>query len=245
MPPTTCADLLRTLAADPGRPRITWYGDAGERVELSGAVLENWVNKTTNLLVEEFDAAPGTRILLDLPPHWRTVVWALAVWRAGACVVTTTAECAEAPGLTVTDEPGRRGASEPLVVVSLPALSRRYDGLLPPGAVDAASAVMTYGDALGWMPAAAPDSPALEDGPSTLTHHDLFQLLVPASDRVPQRVLHDVEGRALGASLTRVVSTLGAGGSVVMVGGRAAIDLRADQVRRDHLMATERVTSVS
>ncbi|MEK8228049.1 hypothetical protein NKG05_21105 [Oerskovia sp. M15] len=44
-------------------------------MELSGAVLHNWINKTVNLLVEEFDAAPGTRVLLDLPSHWRAIVW--------------------------------------------------------------------------------------------------------------------------------------------------------------------------
>ncbi len=80
----TVADVLRRVTADPGRPRLTWYGAGGERIELSGAVLANWVAKTTNLLVEEFDAAPGVRVGLDLPAHWRTVVWALAAWRCGA-----------------------------------------------------------------------------------------------------------------------------------------------------------------
>src|SRR5690554_3374176 len=79
--------LLRALTADPGRPRLTWYGPDSERIELSGHVLDNWVTKTANLLVEEFDAGPGTRVLIDLPPHWRAVVWALAVWRTGAHVV--------------------------------------------------------------------------------------------------------------------------------------------------------------
>ena len=63
--------LLARLTADPGRPRLTWYGDDGERVELSGHVLDNWVTKTANLLVEEYQAGPLTRVLLDLPVHWR------------------------------------------------------------------------------------------------------------------------------------------------------------------------------
>jgi non-ribosomal peptide synthetase component F len=50
-------------------------------------VLDNWVAKTANLLVDELDAGPGSRVVLDLPPHWRTVVWLLATWSAGACVV--------------------------------------------------------------------------------------------------------------------------------------------------------------
>ncbi|WP_245605724.1 TIGR03089 family protein, partial [Promicromonospora kroppenstedtii] len=80
------ASLLARLAADGGRPRLTWYGDDGERVELSGAVLANWASKTVNLLVEEFDAAPGTTVVVDLPVHWRAAVWTLAAWRTGATV---------------------------------------------------------------------------------------------------------------------------------------------------------------
>ena len=40
------------------RPAPPWYGDDGERVELSGPVLAQWVTKTANLLVEELDAGP-------------------------------------------------------------------------------------------------------------------------------------------------------------------------------------------
>ena len=69
------------------RPFLTWYGADGERIELSATVTANWVAKTTNLLVEELDAGPGTLVRLDLPPHWRTAVWALATWRVGAGVV--------------------------------------------------------------------------------------------------------------------------------------------------------------
>ena len=243
MPPTTCADLLRTITSEPGRPRITWYGDAGERVELSGAVLENWVNKTTNLLVEEFDVGPGTRVLLDLPPHWRSVVWALATWRAGACVVTPDAADEPAPGVTVTDDPGRHAETAPLVVVSLGALSRRYGGVLPSGAVDAASAVMTYGDVLGSVPAVDPGAPALIDGVSAETHRDLFRLSGPVPDQVPHRALHEVEDRPLGPSLRVVLEVLGAGGSVVLVSGESARGLRADPGRRRRLIASERVTS--
>ncbi len=49
---TVPAVLAAATASDPGRPRLTWYGADGERVELSARVLENWVAKTANLLVE-------------------------------------------------------------------------------------------------------------------------------------------------------------------------------------------------
>ena len=50
-----------------------------ERVELSARVLENWVAKTANLLVEELDVEVGDPVLLALPAHWRTVAWRLAL----------------------------------------------------------------------------------------------------------------------------------------------------------------------
>ena len=88
-PSSVLADLVR---ADATRPRVTFYDDApgptrGERIELSGRVLANWVAKAGNALQEEYDAAPGTLVRLDLPAlHWRTAYWALAVWSVGATV---------------------------------------------------------------------------------------------------------------------------------------------------------------
>jgi uncharacterized protein (TIGR03089 family) len=161
------ASLLARLAADGGRPRLTWYGDDGERVELSGAVLANWVAKTVNLLVAEIDAAPGSAVVLDLPPHWRSVLWALSAWRCGATVVVPADDRSAAAGRSRRrrragprewDEALHRGAD--LVAVALPALARRFDGDLPAGAIDAAAAVMTYGDAIDWAPPTDPDEVA-------------------------------------------------------------------------------------
>src|SRR3954453_22662516 len=91
-PPEPPAVLLRRLvSADPGRPRITVYDDTdsptrGERIELSARVLANWVAKAANLLRDDLDVGEGSVVLLDLPPHWRTLYWAFAAWSVGACV---------------------------------------------------------------------------------------------------------------------------------------------------------------
>ena len=81
----TPADLLSSaLAADPGRPLVTFYDDAtGERVELSVATFANWVAKTANLLQGDLAAAPGDRVALLLPAHWQTAVWLLACSSVG------------------------------------------------------------------------------------------------------------------------------------------------------------------
>lgn len=81
----TPADLLSSaLAADPGRPLVTFYDDAtGERVELSVATFANWVAKTANLLQDELSVEPGDRVALLLPAHWQTAVWLLACASVG------------------------------------------------------------------------------------------------------------------------------------------------------------------
>ncbi|KGM08512.1 hypothetical protein N869_10340, partial [Cellulomonas bogoriensis 69B4 = DSM 16987] len=175
MRPTPVPQLLATLTHDPGRPRLTWYGPGGERVELSGHVLDNWVTKTANLLVEEYDTAPTSRVLLDLPVHWRTVVWALAVWRTGGHVLLPTdQDRVPDADVVVTHRPDAHPGATDLVAVALPALARTFDGPLPAGATDAAGAVMTYGDVLTWMPEAVPTAPALTAGTEQVVHAELL-----------------------------------------------------------------------
>ncbi|MBM0229386.1 TIGR03089 family protein [Micromonospora sp. ATA51] len=76
------------IATDPTRPLLTWYDDAtGERTELSGATLANWVAKTANLLVDEAAVAPGDTAGVLLPPHWQTAAVLLGCWSATLTVV--------------------------------------------------------------------------------------------------------------------------------------------------------------
>lgn len=230
------ADLQRLIIRDPGRPRVTWYGDDGERVELSGAVLHNWINKTVNLLVEEFDAAPGTRVLLDLPPHWRAIVWGLAAWRTGATLVLlpdTAAsgvveqeEEAGVPALldlardvdvVVTSRPAAwTGTRAPVVAVPLPALARRFDGDLPAGAIDAGSAVMTYGDQIGWVEEIDPDAVALELGEHSVRH---AELLLEATKETHPHGTRGVLGteRGLSGTLHGSLALLAVDGSLVLI----------------------------
>lgn len=240
-PAASVADVLPSLLSEPGRPRLTWYGPAGERIELSGSVLDNWASKTTNLLVEELDAGPGTRVLLDLPPHWRTVVWALAAWRVGATVAVGAPSGAD---VVVSDRPGAldlpRHAG--VVAVALPALARRFDGDLPAGALDAAQSVMTYGDVIGWVPAVEPARDALDLGATPVPHDRLVADALGAAP-VPAgaRTLLTVgdERSATPAVLLTVLGVLAGGGSVVLL--RPEPGEGPD--RADRIATTERVTA--
>lgn len=129
---TSLLDALQ--ASDPGRPRLTWYGPDGERIELSARVLANWVVKTANLLGDDLGIEPGDAVALDLPGHWRTTVWQLAAAVVGAETVPAGAVgAAGAADLVVRCDPSTVGPGE--VLVTLPALARSAPAL-PPGVVD-------------------------------------------------------------------------------------------------------------
>ena len=137
------------LAADPGRPVVTYYDDAtGERVELSGTTLANWAAKTANLLRDECDVEPGVPVAVLLPAHWQTAAVLLGAWSCGAEVVGEPAAAAVAlaaePALP--DLVASAAASKVLVVgCSLDAFGR---GLAdpPPGVIDYAVQVRLHGD---------------------------------------------------------------------------------------------------
>ncbi len=143
----TVPDLLRTLArTDSASPRLTWYGADGGRVELSGRVLENWVYKSANLLVEEADCQVGDTVAVDLPAgHWRATYWALAAWLCGATVRLDSGQDSD---VLVTADANRAADSAATlrILVALPALARSFPGQAPAGVVDEAAELATYGD---------------------------------------------------------------------------------------------------
>lgn len=268
--PHTLPSLLRALTTEPGRPRLTWYGDGGERIELSGAVLVNWVSKTTNLLVEEFDAEPGTVVSTDLPPHWRTLVWALATWRAGAHLrvvdgASGTAVDPSGADVVVTASPdrwtapdGSRPRGTDLVAVALPALARTFGSDLPPGTVDAASAVMTYGDQIGYTAPLEDDSPALTGAGETVSTAGLVDWAARtgrASDVAGRQANASPDGarvlvRAADGSdatlrlLATALDVWSRGGSVVVLSDEISRELETDAPRSERLQTSERVTWV-
>lgn len=78
------ADLL---AAEPGRPFVTYYDEAsGERTELSAKSLANWVAKTHHLLGDELGLGAGDTALIALPAHWISVPALLGCLTAGLAI---------------------------------------------------------------------------------------------------------------------------------------------------------------
>ncbi len=235
--------LLRTLLAeDPGRPRLTWYGPGGERVELSARVLENWVAKTANLIVDELDAGPGSLLLLDLPPHWRTVTWLLATWSVGACAVLPGNDGPEPDAVISTDPSASGGPGLPVVAVALPALATSFGPELPRGAIDAAAAVRSHPDLFVPLVRPAPGDPALYRSPDPLPHTELLARAGALARRAgyPDRV-RLLTGSGLEHALRDWLGPMLLHGSVVLHHDLAGLD----PASRDRLADQEGVTARS
>lgn len=205
------APHLATLLVPGPAPVVTWYdASTGERVELSGVTLDNWVAKVANLLVDDCDAERGTRLRLGLPSHWLRFVWLLGAWRVGAVVTDHDADIGLSGPELEADEPIRLAAS-------LRPLGARFP-TEPEGFVDIGAAVPASPDVFVDLDPPTPEDLAIDLEGATATHADLLAV-EPVSERVlfgPGTVRQDAQ---------RLVAALRGGGSIVVVIGGTDADL--------------------
>ncbi|HWU33065.1 MAG TPA: TIGR03089 family protein, partial [Marmoricola sp.] len=135
---TTFPQLVReALRRDPGRPFITAYDEAsGWRTELSVTTFANWVNKTANLLVDEYLLGEGDTIRIDLAPHWLAPVFLGAAWTAGVAVTTEPGVAAHLVVAGPTFDEHLLDTDLPVVATSLDAFAGRFAQPLPEGIDD-------------------------------------------------------------------------------------------------------------
>ncbi|MFC0674472.1 TIGR03089 family protein [Brachybacterium hainanense] len=187
---TDPSPLLSALESRGAQPALAWLGEAG-RVELSGHVLANWIIKSVNHLDQELALAPGDLVVLDLPPHWKRLVLAVAAWSLGARVElagpTTDAEDVEDPRVAATADPASALAdrADELLLLDAASLSLHFSGELPPLAHDWVQEVRGHADALqvplpGWSGPAL--VPAADDGTATLGERPLRRPLPMRGD---------------------------------------------------------------
>ncbi|REF95097.1 uncharacterized protein (TIGR03089 family) [Asanoa ferruginea] len=216
-------EIARMFAAavrrDPTRPLLTWYDDAsGDRTELSGTTLNNWVEKTANLLVDGSGLGEGDRAGVLLPPHWQSAAVLLGCWAAGVEVATSpepvdvlfaaTGRVAEAEGWPAGDR-----YALGLAPLALPLRN------VPPGWQDYVIAVRAFGDVFGGYPRGAANE----------TVEDPFDL------KPGDRVLIDTATRP--DPREWLLAPLAAGASIVLCGNldRAKLPgrIESEQVTRD------------
>jgi uncharacterized protein (TIGR03089 family) len=215
MPDDIASILAAAVDRDPTRPLLTWYDDAsGERTELSGATLANWVAKTANLLVDGIGLGPDGRAGVLLPPHWQTAGVLLGCWSAGLDVV-------DAPGAVDVLFAADPAAAAGWDAAERYALSLHPFGLpmreLPPGWLDYNVEVRAYGD--HFAPASARVVSGGPAGPD-----------LSAGDRVLIDAAAHPDPRAW------LVGPLAAGASVVLCG-------HLDRAKLDARIAAEQVTA--
>ena len=176
MTETILAAFTDAVRRDATTPLITYYDDhSGERVELSGATLDNWVSKTANLLVDGVGLGSGDTVAVMLPAHWQGAAIILGAFAAGLAVdlgpepqpveaVFTSAEIAERAGQWPTSERYVTGLLPFALGLHTP----------PPGFVDFPTEVRTYGDHFRPVQPVLANDYALA-GPFELSHGDLLQ----------------------------------------------------------------------
>lgn len=231
--------LRRRTSAAGGDPLITYYDlRLGERTELSGVTVSNWVDKTCNLLTDEYELDLGDIVLLDVarshPGHWVTACLELACWRlgvtvalddgAGARLVVAGPEYAAA-----TEQATRLGAD--LLACSLHPLGLPFTESLPSGVTDYSLEVRGQPDQYAAMPV-SPDELAWRSDEVRLSQAEIGavegssqrRLLRPSS---PWPTARD-----------GVLAALVGGGSVVVVVGD-------DEPALDRIRATENIEAAA
>ena len=232
-PPIPSDLLAAVVRGNPAAPLITSYDDAtDERIELSATTFANWVAKTANLLQEEFDVGPGSRVAVALPVHWQTAAVLLAVWSCGAAVVDTAAEddgrladcdvvLAGQDRIAPLEDSGLVGGDDgvPLLGLSLHPLGlglRDYVG----SARDFAAEVRTAGDVFTpWQPV-DPAAVGLVAGGLELTLGGLVETARELAGRLAieaaDRVLVEDRTAAETGPVAWLLAPLAAGASVVL-----------------------------
>jgi uncharacterized protein (TIGR03089 family) len=186
--------LAATVASDPTKPLLTYYDDAlGERTELSGATLTNWVSKTANMVVDNGGLVVGDRAAIGLPAHWQSAAVMLGCWTAGLVVIPEPA-AADVAFVYVDNATHEWPATERYALNLHPFAMPMRD--VPDGYFDFNAEVRAYGDHFYPVEPVLPSADAMIEGGRDWSHS---ALVMDAAERARQlgisggRVLIDTD----------------------------------------------------
>jgi uncharacterized protein (TIGR03089 family) len=236
--PRLFPDQLRQRARSRGAdPLLTYYDlGTGERTELSATSFLNWVDKTSNLLVDELGLTPGAVVELRLaegaPGHWVTLVLEAAAWQVGAVIRATGTEADDAADLLVLGADWQRhdrSGAAAVLACSLHPLGLGFSTALPADVLDFSPEVRGQSDFHSPEPRSAAE-PAWLDDERALSQGDLVAVGADRSAAARRLVRVDRPWPTVRDGLVVPVLT---GGSAVLVVGE-------DQERLARIVETER-----
>ncbi len=225
--------LARLLAADPGRPLVTFYDDAtGERTELSVTTWATWVAKVSSLLADDLDVEHGSRLLVDLPAHWLGTVVLGAAWSCGIEVTWDGEPDAVVTGPDALPRWAEEAAGVPVLATALHPLATAFPDGVPAGVHDLGVEVWSQPDAYVAWPGPADDDAAV----AGVTQSELWRSATAGEHLADGGRLLSEANPASPSGLASLTEPLARGGSLVLV-AHASVE------RRERIAADERVTS--
>jgi uncharacterized protein (TIGR03089 family) len=205
-------------------------------------------------------------VAIALPPHWQTAVWLFACWSAGLTVEPVGPADAAASDAEIVVVAGAGPALEAPAARDLVGLSLHAMGApladCPPGMIDYAAEVRSYGDRFAPYSPVDPEGPALllddpagvagVEGTSGANGSNVIKATFSGSELVEQgrvaaqkwgldaqsRVLVDMPFTTLPGLLAGLIGPLHAGGSVI-------ICRNLDKATLNQRVSVERVTAVA
>jgi uncharacterized protein (TIGR03089 family) len=227
--------LRRRTATAGADPLVTYYDlGTGERTELSGVTVTNWVAKTCHLLTDEYGLDLGDVVLLDVarthPGHWVTSCLELACWALGMTVATDDGDGARlvvAGPLYTTAAARAADLGVDLLACSLHPLGLPFAEKLPDGVADFSLEVRGQPDQFAGV-AVPGEEPAWRSVETSLTQAELAAV----DGSTGRRLLRPTTPWA--TARDGVVAALIGGGSVVIAVGD-------DEAAVDRIRATENI----
>lgn len=208
--------LQRALQHNPGRPLVTAYDEAaGWRTELSVATYANWVNKTANLLTDEYLLGEGDALLIDVGSHWLATVFAGAAWSAG---ISVTIDAEVGAQLIVTGPPIEDDLTAiPVLASTLNSFATAFPDDLPDGVDDFGTLWPNQPDV--FMPSAQLDAATLawRHRSGSATQQDLLNRAREVARKRTGTRLLTASNPLIDGAVGTLLAALVSGGSVVTV----------------------------
>lgn len=190
----TFVEALLAVRRSSASPWLTWHSQSGERIELSGRVFDNWVAKSANLLGDLYDLDEESVVVIDLAPHWKSLVLALAALHHGAKLVDPAHQDAQNAALFITATPNDENipASSEILAVNPAALALSFGSDLGPVAEDFNASVRTYGDQFYPSPVSGDTSAIATNGDAPIGLASLFDAAAKAQGTILVRAQQPV-----------------------------------------------------